>query len=42
MRKQMLHAGGINRDTAYFAFIDDDWPAVKARLEAMLAEPRIV
>ena len=36
-RKQMLTFDGTNRDNAWFAFIDDDWPAVKARLEAMLA-----
>jgi N-acetyltransferase len=36
-RKQMLTFDGTNRDNAWFAFIDDDWPAVKARLESMLA-----
>jgi RimJ/RimL family protein N-acetyltransferase len=36
-RKQTLTRGGSNRDNAWFAFIDDDWPAVKVRLEAMLA-----
>ena len=34
--KHMLTQGGANRDTAWFAVIDDDWPAVKARLEGML------
>jgi RimJ/RimL family protein N-acetyltransferase len=36
-RKQMLTYDGTNRDNAWYAFIDDDWPAVKARLEKMLA-----
>ena len=35
-RKQMLTFDGSNRDNAWFAFVDDDWPAVKARLEEML------
>lgn len=36
-RKQMLTFDGTNRDNAWYAFIDDDWPAVKLRLEEMLA-----
>jgi len=36
MRKHMLTRGGIYRDSVYFAIIDDDWPAAKERLEAML------
>ena len=36
-RKQMLTFDGNNRDNAWFAFIDDGWPHVKQRLEAMLA-----
>ncbi len=35
-RKQMRTFDGTNRDNAWFAIIDDDWPAVKQRLEAML------
>ena len=35
-RKQMRTFDGTNRDNAWFAFIDEDWPAVKTRLEAML------
>ena len=35
-RKQMLTFDGTNRDNAWFAIIDDDWPAVKSRLEEML------
>ena len=28
---------GSPRDSVYFSIIDDEWPAVKARLEAVLA-----
>lgn len=38
-RKQMLTRDGSNRDNAWYAFTDDDWPAVKSRLEAMLGAP---
>ena len=37
MRKHMRTRGGFQRDSAYFAIVDDDWPAVKARLQSMLA-----
>jgi RimJ/RimL family protein N-acetyltransferase len=40
-RKQMLTFDGANRDNAWYAFIDDDWPDVKARLEAMLDAPTV-
>jgi hypothetical protein len=33
----MVTAGGRARDTVYFSVVDDEWPAVRARLEAMLA-----
>jgi N-acetyltransferase len=36
-RKHMLVRGGERRDSAWYAVIDDDWPAVKASLEARLA-----
>jgi RimJ/RimL family protein N-acetyltransferase len=32
-RKHMLVRGGERRDSAWYAVIDDDWPAVKAALE---------
>ncbi len=35
-RKHMLYDDGRNRDNVYFSIIDDDWPAVRARLEARL------
>ena len=35
-RKHMLVRGGERRDSAWYAVIDDDWPAVKANLERRL------
>jgi RimJ/RimL family protein N-acetyltransferase len=32
-RKHMLVRGGERRDSAWYAVIDDDWPAVKANLQ---------
>lgn len=37
-RKHMLVRDGENRDSAWYGVVDDDWPAVRARLEARLAE----
>jgi RimJ/RimL family protein N-acetyltransferase len=37
-RKHMLVREGENRDSAWYAVTDDDWPAVRERLEARLAE----
>ena len=37
-RKHMLVRDGENRDSAWYAVTDDDWPTVKAQLEARLAE----
>jgi RimJ/RimL family protein N-acetyltransferase len=36
-RKHMLVRGGENRDSAWYSVTDDDWPAVRARLEARLS-----
>jgi len=36
-RKHMLVRGGERRDSAWYAVIDDDWPAVKAALRERLA-----
>jgi len=36
-RKHMLVRGGQRRDSAWYSVIDDDWPAVKAALEARVA-----
>lgn len=38
-RKHGITAGGRVRDTAWFSIVDDEWPAVRAGLEAMLARP---
>jgi RimJ/RimL family protein N-acetyltransferase len=35
-RKHMLYADGRNRDNVYYSVIDDDWPVVRARLQAKL------
>jgi len=37
-RKHMVVRGGERRDSAWYAVIDDDWPAVKVELEARLAQ----
>jgi RimJ/RimL family protein N-acetyltransferase len=37
-RKHMI-VKGRNRDTAWFAIIDDDWPAIKANFERYLSTP---
>ena len=36
-RKHMLVRGGRRRDSAWYSVIDDDWPTVKAALEARVA-----
>jgi hypothetical protein len=33
----MLVRGGERRDSAWYRVLDDDWPAVKAALEARVA-----
>jgi RimJ/RimL family protein N-acetyltransferase len=37
-RKHMLVRGDENRDSAWYSVTDDDWPAVRAQLEARLAQ----
>jgi RimJ/RimL family protein N-acetyltransferase len=37
-RKHMLVRDGQNRDSAWFSVTDDEWPTVRARIEARLAE----
>ena len=39
LRRHMLTDTGRIRDTVYFSILDDEWPDVKQRLEAMLARP---
>jgi RimJ/RimL family protein N-acetyltransferase len=39
-RKHMLVRGGERRDSAWYAVIDDDWPAVKANLQRRLNRAR--
>ena len=37
LRKHMVNDDGSARDSVYFSIVDDEWPAIKARLEAALA-----
>ena len=37
LRKQMLTWTGRPRDSIYFSILDDEWPAVKARLEQKIS-----
>lgn len=39
LRRHMRSQGGRMRDSVYFSILDDEWPAVKAGLEAKLARP---
>jgi hypothetical protein len=36
----MLVRDGENRDSAWYAIVDDDWPAARTRLEQRLAGRR--
>ena len=38
-RKHMLVRAGENRDSAWYAIVDDDWPSVRENLERRLAGP---
>jgi RimJ/RimL family protein N-acetyltransferase len=43
LRQQMILPNGDYRDSAYYSIIDTEWPAVKTRLEGILAgEPSAV
>ena len=37
--RRHIQVKGYQRDTVYFSILDDEWPAVKARLEARLRRP---
>lgn len=37
LRKHSVNERGVWRDTVYFSVLDDEWPAVKAGLEEMMA-----
>ena len=37
LRKHAISDQGVVRDTVYFSITDDEWPAVKARLESIVA-----
>ena len=36
LRKHAINAHGVWRDTIYYSVLDDEWPAVKARLESFM------
>ena len=36
LRKHMINADGSSRDSVYFSITDDEWPAVRARMENMM------
>ena len=38
-RHHMITESGRLRDSVYFSIINDEWPEVKARLQAMLTQP---
>jgi len=38
-RKHMMTESGRFRHTVYFSILDEEWPAVKARLERLLTRP---
>lgn len=40
-RKHGITQDGRNRDTAWFSIVDDEWPAVRQRLLALLARSRV-
>ncbi|TMQ72187.1 MAG: GNAT family N-acetyltransferase [Candidatus Eisenbacteria bacterium] len=37
LRKHSISDTGVPRDTIYYSVLDDEWPAVKARLEGLMA-----
>lgn len=41
LRKHMIMPGGRLRDTAIFSILDDEWPAVKSRLQSKLAAAKL-
>ena len=36
LRKHAISDAGVRRDTVYYSVLDDEWPAVKAKIEAMM------
>ena len=40
LRRHVVTWTGRIRDSVYFSILDDEWPQVKARLEARIATPR--
>jgi RimJ/RimL family protein N-acetyltransferase len=40
-RNHMIHSDGSTRHSVWFSIIEEEWPSVKARLEARLAASRL-
>ena len=40
LRRHAIGERGNVRDTVYYSILDDEWPAVKTRLEGMMRQPR--
>ena len=40
LRKHAISDQGVVRDTVYYSILADEWPAVKSRLEEMMAQKR--
>lgn len=38
--RRHMQVRGYQRDTVYFSILDDEWPAVKGRLQARLRDPQ--
>ncbi|HEX6506753.1 MAG TPA: GNAT family protein, partial [Chloroflexota bacterium] len=36
LRKHMIVQDGRSRDTVYFSILDDEWPAIRTRMERAL------
>lgn len=41
LRNHMITPGGRLRNTAYYSILEDEWPAVKAMLEARIGRPHV-
>src|SRR5206468_8869756 len=41
LRKHMIGLTGTLRDTAVFSILDEEWPAVKSRLQSILAAAKL-
>lgn len=42
LRKHTIADTGRIRDTVYYSILDSEWPGVKAKLEEILSQPRLI